>query len=172
MTDDIVRTPGPRVAAVAGASRGLGLLIATELARRGYTVHACARDAAELDRAAGLVRDQGYQLRTRVVDVADQAAVATWVEQIVRDDGALLVAIHVAGVIEVGPLDAVPRQAFTEAVDTMLWGPVNLATAVLPHMRRARSGHIATIASVGGVVGVPHLIPYSHREVRSSRVGA
>ena len=50
------RAPQPGgVALVAGASRGLGLLISTELARRGYRVHGCSRSAESLERAAQIV---------------------------------------------------------------------------------------------------------------------
>lgn len=48
-----------------------------------------------------------------------------------------------------------------DAVDTMLMGPVHLALAVLPSMRAADRGRIGVVSSVGGVVGVPHLLPYS-----------
>jgi NAD(P)-dependent dehydrogenase (short-subunit alcohol dehydrogenase family) len=48
-------TPVAPVALVAGASRGLGLLISAELVARGHRVHGCARDRDELDRAARLV---------------------------------------------------------------------------------------------------------------------
>jgi short-subunit dehydrogenase len=42
----------------------------------------------------------------------------------------------------------------------MFWAPVNLNFAVLPHMKRQRSGHIVDITSLGGRVSVPHLLPY------------
>ena len=70
-------------------------------------------------------------------------------------------AIHVAGVIQVGHADTVTLGHFHDAVDTMLWGPVHLALAVLPHMRDAGHGRIGIVSSVGGLVAVPRLVPYS-----------
>jgi short-subunit dehydrogenase len=53
------------------------------------------------------------------------------------------------------------RAHFEEAVGIMLWGPVNLALAVLPAMRSRARGRIGVVSSIGGVVAVPHLLPYS-----------
>ena len=56
-------------ALVAGGSRGLGLLVARELAERGYRVHVCARDADELARGAALLAREGLHITTAVCDV-------------------------------------------------------------------------------------------------------
>ena len=60
-----------------------------------------------------------------------------------------------------GHADTVTLGHFHDAVDTMLWGPVHLALAVLPHMRDAGHGRIGIVSSVGGLVAVPRLVPYS-----------
>ena len=67
----------------------------------------------------------------------------------------------VAGVIQVGPLSSMTRAHFEEAVNIMLWGPVNVALAVLPGMRRRSRGRLAVVSSIGGIIAVPHLLPYS-----------
>jgi len=144
------------VALVLGASRGLGLLVAGELARRGYRVHGCARDADELDRAAAAVG-----LVPHVCDVRDADAVKALVADVVDAEAGIDVAIHVAGVIQVGHADTLTLGHFHDAVDTMLWGPVHLALAVLPVMRTAGVGRVGIVSSVGGVVPVPRLVPYS-----------
>lgn len=149
------------VALVAGASRGLGLLIARELAARGCRTVVCARHRDELDRAVSLMRHWGHHSDSYVCDVSDHEAVEELVARIARDVGVVEVAVHVAGVIQVGPLASLRREHFEEAIGTMAWGPVNLALAVLPGMRSLGRGRIATIASIGGMVSVPHLLPYS-----------
>lgn len=148
------------VALVAGASRGLGLLIARELGRRGHRVVICARDEAELGSAQELLGSE-MDVTTRVCDVTDRAAVHALVEDVEDHVGPIHTLITVAGVIHVGPLDSVTEEQFTEAVDVMLWGPVHLALAVLPHLRERGTGHIGTVTSIGGLVSVPHLLPYS-----------
>lgn len=164
------------VALVAGASRGLGLLICSELVHRGYRVHGCARDRAELDRAEALVNSgevgpsvdaadragaRRGELVGHVCDVGDAEAVAQWVENVRSTEGSVDVAIHVAGIIQVGPVESTSLGHFRAAIDTMLLGPVHLCLSVLPMMLEAGSGRIGVVSSVGGVVSVPHLLPYS-----------
>lgn len=151
----------PRTALVAGASRGLGLLIARDLARRGLDVAICARDAVELEQAVARLAGDGASVRSYVCDVADRTAVTGLVARVERETGPLDVAIHVAGIIQVGPVDAMTADRFDEAIDIMLRGPINLALAVLPGMRERGFGRIGTVTSIGGVVSVPHLLPYS-----------
>jgi short-subunit dehydrogenase len=154
-------TPEQPVALVAGGSRGLGLLIARELARRGFLPVLWARDAVELDRAVAVLREEGYDAAAMVRDVRDAEDMTEGVRQIEAEVGPVEVAVHVAGVIQVGPLSALTHEHFEQAIDIMTWGPVNLALAVLPSMRERRSGHIGVITSIGGLVSVPHLLPYS-----------
>lgn len=151
----------PPLALVVGASRGLGLLIARELGDLGHRLVICSRNRAELDEAAESLRGRGYSVRAEVCDVSDAPGVIDLVEAVERDDGPIEVLVCVAGVIQVGPLDALRRRHFEEAVDIMLWGPVNTALAVAPAMQRRGRGRIGVIASVGGLIAAPHLLPYS-----------
>ena len=154
-------TPG--VALVLGASRGLGLLVCGELLRRGFVVHGSARDADELERAGGILADAapGSRFVAHVGDVRDAESVSSLVDDVVAADGRVDAAFHVAGVIQVGHVDAVTLGHYRDAVDTMLWGPVHLSLAVLPVMRDAVHGRIGIVSSVGGLVAVPRLVPYS-----------
>lgn len=157
------------VALVAGASRGLGLLISAELVALGYRVHGCARDGTELDRAGQLIDrgevgppgGSGGTFVGHVCDVTDADAVTAWVEEVRTLEGSVDVAIHVAGIIQVGPVESTTLGHFRAAIDTMLLGPVHLCLAVLPTMLEADRGRIGVVSSVGGVVSVPHLLPYS-----------
>lgn len=154
-----MQTQEPPIAIVAGASRGLGLEIARILCARGWRVHALARDAATLERAGAGMRPGAFV--THVADVSDPEAVSRAVADVVAEEDRLDAVFHVAGTIEVGGLDAVTLGHVREAVDTMLWGPVHLCLAVLPVMRRQGHGRIAVVSSVGGLVAVPRLLPYS-----------
>ena len=157
------------VALVLSASRGLGLLVSGQLLQRGYTVHGCARDASELEAAARIltaaaVPPPGGGKATfvpHVCDVRDADAVSALVEEVVGKEARLDVALHVAGVIQVGHSDAMTLGHYREAVDTMLWGPVHLCLAAVPVMLRAGRGRIGIVSSVGGLLGVPRLVPYS-----------
>jgi len=151
----------PPVALVAGASRGLGLLIARELLERDHTVVICAREREELDDACQLLDPSGERVLTYVCDVTQADAVGEMVRWTEAEVGPIEVAITVAGVIQVMPLVNTRLEHFEEAVDIMTFGPVHVALAVLPEMRKRGRGRIGTITSIGGAVSVPHLLPYS-----------
>jgi NAD(P)-dependent dehydrogenase (short-subunit alcohol dehydrogenase family) len=149
------------LAVVLGGSRGLGLLIAAELGRRGHRVVIAARDAAELERSRALLADQGTTAYAQVCDVAVDDNVGTMIDRVETEIGPIEVLVHVAGIIQVGPLESLTREHFSQAIDIMLWGPINASLAVLPRMRSRGRGRIGIVSSIGGLVSVPHLLPYS-----------
>ena len=148
------------VAVVTGASRGLGLLLARELAGHGCPLIICARDAAGLDRAAGQLRGTGAEVTAVACDVTDGASPRLLVDTAVDRYGRLDILISNAGIIQVGPVQWARAGHYETALETMALAPVRLALAALPVMRRKGHGRIVTIASIGGKVSVPHLLPY------------
>ncbi|OMH31286.1 SDR family oxidoreductase [Tersicoccus sp. Bi-70] len=149
-----------RVALVVGASRGLGLLMARDLLEQGYRVVIAARNEQTLAAAAADLDPSGTRVLHRVADAGDPDAVADLVAFAERQ-GVLDVVVHVAGVIQVGPLAAMNRGHFREAIDIMTWGPINVALAAVPGMRARGHGRIGIVTSLGGKVSAPHLVPYS-----------
>jgi len=147
-----------RVVLVTGGSRGLGLVMARELSRKGARVAICARDPAELERARAelAVRDPGVLAIT--CDVSDPEQAASFVGQAVERFRRIDVLINNAGVIQVGPLDSMGVQDFREAMDINYFGMVYTTLAALPHLRG--HGRIVNICSIGGAVAIPHLLPY------------
>jgi NAD(P)-dependent dehydrogenase (short-subunit alcohol dehydrogenase family) len=148
-----------RVAVVTGGSRGLGFLVAEELARAGCRVVICARDPREL----ALARDQ-LSPHTDVLavtcDVSNPSDVERLLARAVTRFGRIDLLINNASIIQVGPLEATTLQEFQRALDINFWGTVHTTLAALPHMRRQGDGRIVNIASIGGKVAVPHLLPY------------
>ena len=96
-----------------------------------------------------------------VMDITDREGVQRVVDEISNGYGPIEMAIHVAGIIQVGPAADVALEHFDQALDIMAKGPINMAWSVLPSMRERRRGRIGVDASVGGVVSPPHLLPYS-----------
>ncbi len=144
-----------------GASRGLGFIMATDLARRGFDVGLCARSTEALEEAAEDLRSHGGRVLPITCDVTDPDDVESFVARVSEELGPIDVAIHVAGVIQVGPVEAVTREHFSASINIMLWGPINMALAVLPSMRERRSGRIGIVTSIGGKLSPPRLLPYA-----------
>lgn len=149
------------VAIVMGASRGLGLIMAANLAKRGHDVAICARSAETLEEAAAELRTHGGTVLPITCDVTDGEDVEAFVAAVTGELGHIDVAIHVAGVIQVGPLEAATREHFAASINIMLWGPINMALAVLPGMRERGSGRIGVVTSIGGKLSPPRLLPYA-----------
>ena len=146
---------------ITGGSRGLGLVLARELAQEGARLAICARDPQELERARADLVGRGAEVHVFPCDVTDRAQVAEWVRVCQHRFGRIDVLLNNAGVIEVGPIEVQTLADFEEAMRTHFWGPLYTILAVLPEMRRQRSGRIVNVSSIGGRIGVPHLVPYS-----------
>src|SRR5256885_462145 len=146
---------------ITGGSRGLGLVLARELAVEGARLVICARDVDELERARDDLRERGADVLVVPCDVTERSQVNE-LAYIARDRfGQIDVLINNAGVIEVGPMEVMTLEDYEEAMKTHFWGPLYAILAVLPEMRKRRDGRIVNISSIGGKISVPHLVPYS-----------
>jgi NAD(P)-dependent dehydrogenase (short-subunit alcohol dehydrogenase family) len=148
---------------ITGGSRGLGLVIARELADEGARVAITARDEEELARAADDIRTRQpfAQVLPLTADVRRRYDAERTVAQAFERFGTIDVLINNAGIIQVGPADHMKLPDYEDALNTHFWGPLFMIMAALPHMRRQGGGRIVNIASIGGRIGVPHLAPYS-----------
>jgi NAD(P)-dependent dehydrogenase (short-subunit alcohol dehydrogenase family) len=147
---------------ITGGSRGLGLAMAEEFARRGAQIAICARDAEELERAKGIIeREARGSVMTFVCDVSDQEQVENTVQRVQNHFGSIDVVVNNAGIIAVGPVENQTIADFEEAMKVNFWSQVYTTLAALPAMRERGEGRIVNITSIGGKVSVPHLLPYS-----------
>jgi NAD(P)-dependent dehydrogenase (short-subunit alcohol dehydrogenase family) len=145
---------------ITGGSRGLGLELARQLSAAGARVHVCARDEAELRRAAHDIMLRGRSIATHVCDVTEPGRIRELIDRIHRDAGPIDILINNAGVITMAPVHEMTEADFREALDLYFWAAYHATSAVLPVMRGRGSGQIVNISSIGGKVPVPHLTPY------------
>ncbi len=145
---------------ITGGSRGLGLALAEEFAQAGAKIAICARDEQELARARQKLEDLGAVVCAVACDVSKPEEVDNLISSVIRHMGKIDVLVNNAGVISVGPILSQELKDFQEAMDVMFWGTVHPTLAVLPQMLTRGAGRIVNIASIGGKVSVPHLIPY------------
>jgi NAD(P)-dependent dehydrogenase (short-subunit alcohol dehydrogenase family) len=154
--------PDQKIAVITGSSSGIGLLTAIEFAQDGYSVVATMRDlgcACRLEEAASDagVRDK---LDLRRLDVRDFDSVRPTVDDIVKDHGRIDVLINNAGFSMSGFAEDMSLDELRQQFDTNFFGAVALSKAVIPVMRRQKSGHVIQVTSVAGRVGNPLLSAY------------
>jgi NAD(P)-dependent dehydrogenase (short-subunit alcohol dehydrogenase family) len=142
---------------VTGAGRGMGVDIVKAALAAGHAVVATGRNPDRVRSAIGAHQDL-LAVRLDVTDTADAAAaVKTAVERFGRID----VLVNNAGNFNAGFFEELSPEEFRAQIETTLFGPVNVARAVLPVMRAQRSGLVVTISSTAGIVGGEFLTAYA-----------
>src|SRR5688572_15007279 len=116
---------------ITGGSRGLGLVMARELAAEGARLTLIARDAEELARAAAdiLERHPDADVLTIVSDIRHRYEGERAVAQSLERYGAIDVLINNAGTVQVGPLDHMKMIDYEDAMNTHFWGPLYMILA-------------------------------------------
>ncbi len=145
---------------ISGSSTGFGRLFTETLARKGHTVFATMRDpggrnaknAAEIRR---LAEKDSLPIHVLEMDVTDDASVQRAVDAVIAKAGRIDVAINNAGYYLSGLEEAVTTEQAQRLMDTNFIGSVRVNRAVLPHMRRQRSGVLMHISSGAGRVVLP-----------------
>ena len=144
-----------KIALVTGASTGLGISIAVQLAKTGVKVYATMRN---LDKRAALEKaasSAGVAVEIRPLDVQDTHSVNACVDAIIELEGRVDILVNNAGAGFVRTTEQATEEEIQWVLDVNFMGVVRCTKAVLPHMREARSGHIVNISSIGGLVGQP-----------------
>lgn len=142
-----------QVVLITGCSTGIGRDLAERLARAGYLVVATARNVQTLD-----ALDVAMKLP---LDVTRPASIDAAVARVLEHFGRIDVLVNNAGYAVRGALEEVPVAQMQGMFDANVFGLVRVIQAVLPHMRRQRSGRIVNISSVVGRLVTPANGAYS-----------
>ena len=134
---------------ITGAGRGLGIDIAQAALAAGHLVVATGRDAARVEDAIG-VHDN---LLAVALDITDPASAESAAQKAVDQFGRIDVLVNNAGNFYAGFFENISADQFRAQMETNFFGPLNVTRAILPVMRRQRSGQVITITSTAGLVG-------------------
>jgi NAD(P)-dependent dehydrogenase (short-subunit alcohol dehydrogenase family) len=142
---------------ITGAGRGMGTDMAKAALAAGHAVVATGRDPERVASAVG-VHDDLAAVKLDVTSVDDAKAAA---EAAVDRFGKIDVLVNNAGNFYAGFFEEITPDDFRAQVETNLFGPLNVARAVLPFMRKQRSGLIVQLSSTAGIVGQEFCTAYS-----------
>ena len=142
---------------ITGAGRGLGLDVAKAALDAGHAVIATGRDPAKVAAAIG-DHDKLLTLRLDVTRPGEALAV---VESAVARFGRIDVLVNNAGNFYAGFFEELKPEQVRQQIETLLFGPMHVARAALPVMRKQRSGLLVTISSTAGLSGGMFLTAYA-----------
>ena len=134
---------------ITGAARGMGIELARAALEAGHRVVGTARDAAKVTAVLGEHDD----LLAVSLDITDPAAAQGAVEAAVARFGRIDTLINNAGNFYAGYFEEISDAQFRAQLETNFFGPLNVTRAVLPVMRKQRSGKVVTITSTAGIIG-------------------
>lgn len=157
MTTDTARHDTPRTWFIAGASRGMGRELAEQLLDQGHLVAATARDAASLD---DLAERHGDRLWRRSLDVTDTAGLRATVDAAFEAHPRIDVVVANAGYGVFGTAEDLSDDDVDRMIATNLTGSIQLARAVVPHLRALGGGHLMQMSSMGAHLAFPAFSMY------------
>jgi NAD(P)-dependent dehydrogenase (short-subunit alcohol dehydrogenase family) len=142
---------------ITGASRGMGVDFAKAALAAGHAVVASGRDADRVSKALGRSND----LLAVKLDVTNRADAEAAVRAAVERFGRIDVLVNNAASFYAGYFEELTPEQMERQLAASLMGPMNVTRAVLPVMRRQRSGHVISISSSAGLVGFEFCTAYA-----------
>ncbi len=148
---------GKKVWFITGAGRGMGVDITKAALAAGHSVVATGRNLAKVAQ----VLDQSADLLVVQLDVTNPAEAETAMKQAVDRFGRIDVLVNNAASFEAGYFEELSMAQIESQLATTLLGSMKVTRAVLPLMRKQRSGHIITISSTAGLAGFEYCSAYA-----------
>ncbi len=137
---------------ITGCSTGFGRELAKEVLQAGYKAVVTARNTNDIVDIVSAYPETALAVQ---LDVTNAAAIASSVEQATQHFGSIDVLVNNAGIGYFGAIEESDEAEVRRMFDINFFGLANMTNAVLPIMRKQRSGHIINIASIGGLVSFP-----------------
>jgi short-subunit dehydrogenase len=144
-----------KIILITGASTGIGLETAIQLAEQGHKVYATMRNLAKSTLLKESAEKRKVNLSILQLDVLDDQSIANCISEIIKNNGRIDVLINNAGAGFIRTMEQASMDEIKHVMEVNFYGPIRCSKAVLPIMRKQKSGHIINISSVGGLVGQP-----------------
>jgi len=138
-----------KVIIITGASSGIGKATALQLIQEGHTVYGAARRVAKMQ---DLVEAGGHAI---AMDVTNHEQVHSEIQKIIAKENRIDVLVNNAGFAIWGPVEETTYETAKRQFDVNLFGLAEVTKAVLPTMRKQKSGRIINVTSVGGKIYSP-----------------
>jgi NAD(P)-dependent dehydrogenase (short-subunit alcohol dehydrogenase family) len=148
-------------AVVTGAARGIGRELALALARKRGRIALADIDPVPLEQTAHDVRAAGGDAICVRCDVRSDADVATLAARATEWLGDIDLLVNNAGVLVTGDVTALDEADYRRAFDVNVWGVIHGCRHFVPAMKQRRSGSILNVASLAGVITLPHMGAYN-----------
>ena len=140
--------PTPKIWFITGVSSGFGAALADLAIQKGDQVAATFRQPKQ---AEEFTRKAGESGRGFVCEITDEEQVKTAVADALAHFGRLDVIVNNAGYGSLGSIEEVPAEEVRRQFEVNVFGPLHVLRAVLPQLRKQRSGHVLNITSIGGL---------------------
>ena len=151
-----------RVAVVTGGSKGLGAAMASGLASAGADLVLVSRHQEELESAAKQIKSQfDVQITCHQGDVTSSDRMESIVESVIQKYGRLDILVNNAGINIRGPIEALSYEEFSRVQQVNVDGIWITSRAVIPQMKKQKTGRIINLASTLGLVGLANRTPYA-----------
>ena len=146
---------------VTGTSSGIGLATALAFGRAGHDVSATMRNPSRARELAQIAAKEKLPITISAMDVDSDASVKDGIDRIVTEGGPIEVLVNNAGIERTGSVEQLPLAEFRAVMETNYFGAIRCIQAVLPTMRKRRSGCIINVASVAGRIANSPMAPYT-----------
>ena len=144
-----------RVAVVTGSSTGSGFETSLLLAKNGYHTYATMRNLDKSTRIKETAKKDNLPIEVLQLDVTDDKSVTDAIYEISNKQGSIDVLVNNAGYDVTGAVEELSMDEIKAQFETNFFGAVRVMKAVLPIMRKQKSGVIVNTSSIGGLIGVP-----------------
>jgi len=150
-----------KIAVITGAGSGIGRALSQQLNREGCRLLLCDISEQGLTETLQSLDRKDVTAQSRIVDVADKAAMQTWAKDIASEHGHIDIIVNNAGVATGAPVEETKYEDIEWLMGINFWGVVYGTMEFLPLLRKSRQGHLVNISSIFGVVSFPTQSAYN-----------